>query len=142
MDTLILGPILKYLARALVDLLWKVYRRPVVLGAAILGLTGSGLGLIIGSHAVTGWWQSALLGFGTGLILAGTLELGIIGLVNRILEPDSQQWKREEPEPFVQVDGKTQTVLQPVSGTVATPREVAAILRELASSLERGAADV
>ncbi len=135
---LLVSGALRGLARVLVDLAWNVYRRPVVLGAAILVLTGSGLGLIIGSHAVTGWWQSTLLGFGTGLVLTGTIELGlIVGLVNRIIEPDGEPWKPRKP-PVAEIDDKTGTVVLRLS---PTPGEVASILRELASSLERGVAD-
>jgi hypothetical protein len=126
------------LTRALVGYVWRVYRSPAVQGAAFLGLNGSGLGMIIGSRAVTGWWQAALLGFGTGLVLAGTVELGILGLVSRITGQDGRP---REPSIVVQIDGETQTVVQPASpDTAANPREVAAVLRELASSLERGAA--
>jgi hypothetical protein len=126
------------LARALVASVWHVYRSPVIQGAAFLGLNGSGLGMIIGSRVVTGWWQAALLGFGTGLVLAGTVELGILGVIGRITGQDG---RLREPGIVVQIDGEPQTVVQPVSsGTAANPREVAAILRELASSLERGTA--
>ena len=139
-----LATVLRGLALALVDLAVNVYRRPVFLGAAILGLTGSGLGLIIGSRAMTGWWQSTLLGFGTGLVLTGTLELGlIVGLMKQIIEPDSEPWsKPRKSRRDVLIVTKAQTVAQPASpGMLATPREVAAILRELASSLEGGAAE-
>lgn len=85
---------------------------PAIQGAAFLGLNGSGLGMIIGSRAVTGWWQAALLGFGTGLVLAGTVELGILGVVSRITGQDRQP---REPSIVVQIDGETQTVVQPAS---------------------------
>jgi hypothetical protein len=127
------------LARALITSVWHVYRNPAIQGAAFLGLNGSGLGMILGSRAVTGWWQAALLGFGTGLVLAGTVELGILGVIGRITGQNGQQ---RELGLVVQIDGEMQAVVQPVSpDTAANPREVAAILRELASSLERGTAE-
>jgi hypothetical protein len=43
--------------------------------------------MIIWSYAVTGWWQTALLGFGTSLLIVGTVELGVLGALNKILEP-------------------------------------------------------
>ena len=134
----LLGDVLGRLSGVLGGFVWNAYRSPVVRGAAFLGLNGSGLGMIIGSRAVTGWWQAALLGFGTGLVLAGTVELGILGVVSRITGQDRQS---REPGIVVQIDGETQTVVQPASpGAAANQREVAAILRELASSLERSAA--
>ena len=134
----LLGTALRGLAHAYFKLAWDVYRVPVVLGAAIVALTGGGLGLIIASHAMTGWGQSTLLGFGTGLVLTGTLEIGlIVGLINRIIEPDGQAWKPSQPELVLKDDGKTWTVVRPASPR-PTPHEVALRLRELASSLERG----
>jgi hypothetical protein len=78
---------LTVLADALIYGLFKVYRHRAALGAAILGFSAAGLGMIIWSHAVTGWWQAALLGFGTSLLIVGTVELGVLGVLNKILEP-------------------------------------------------------
>jgi len=78
---------LRELANALISWLLAVARSRVALGAAILGFSAAGLGLIIWSHAVTGWWQAALLGFGTSLLIVGTVELGVLGALNKILEP-------------------------------------------------------
>ena len=47
-----------------------------------------GLAMIIWSHAVTGWNQAALLGFSTSLIIVGTVELGILGVLSKIIDPD------------------------------------------------------
>ena len=44
--------------------------------------------MVIGSRAVTGWNQAALLGFGTSLLIVGTVELGILGVLNKIIDPD------------------------------------------------------
>jgi hypothetical protein len=76
------------LAKALVAALWKAYKNKIVLGAAIFGFSASGIAMVIGSRAVTGWNQTALLGFGTSLLIVGTVELGILGVLNKIIEPD------------------------------------------------------
>jgi hypothetical protein len=44
--------------------------------------------MIIGSRSVTGWNQLALLGFGTSLLIVGTVELGILGVLHKIIDPD------------------------------------------------------
>jgi len=76
------------IAEGLVSALWKAFSSKLVLGAAILGFSVSGVAMIIGSHTVTGWNQAALLGFGTSLIIVGTVELGILGVLNKIIDPD------------------------------------------------------
>jgi hypothetical protein len=76
------------LARALVAALWKAYKSKIVLGIAILMFSVTGLAMIIWSHVVTGWSQSALLGFGTSLLIVGTVELGILGVLKKIIDPD------------------------------------------------------
>jgi hypothetical protein len=75
-------------AKALVAALWKAYKSKIVLGAAIFGFSASGLAMIIWSHTVTGWNQIALLGFGTSFLIVGTVELGILGVLKQIIEPD------------------------------------------------------
>lgn len=76
------------IAQAFVAALWKAYKSKIVLGAAIVGFSASGLAMIIGSRAVTGWNQAALLGFGTSLLIVGTVELGVLAVLNKIIDPD------------------------------------------------------
>ena len=78
---------LRTLADDFIAWLLAVVRNRVALGAAIVGFSAAGLGMIIWSHAVTGWWQAALLGFGTSLLIVGTVELGVLGVLNKMLEP-------------------------------------------------------
>jgi hypothetical protein len=114
--------------------LLEIYRRPIVLGSAILGFSICGLGMIIGSHALTGWWQAALLGFGISLLVVGTVELGILGIVKKLTEPDDK--------PSKAVRTVSLTVSRTVSTTTAaTLPEIAAILRELANRLESSTAE-
>ena len=75
-------------AKAVVAALWKAYKSKIVLGTAIFAFTGTGLAMIIWSHTVTGWNQAALLGFGTSLLIVGTVELGILGVLKKIIDPD------------------------------------------------------
>jgi hypothetical protein len=75
-------------AKAFVAALWKAYKSKIVLGAAIFGFSVGGLAMIIGSRTVTGWNQIALLGFGTSLLIVGTVELGILGVLHKIIDPD------------------------------------------------------
>ena len=75
-------------AKAVVAALWKAFKSKVVLGAAIFGFSASGLAMVIWSHTVTGWTQTALLGFGTSLLIVGTVELGILGVLKKIIDPD------------------------------------------------------
>jgi hypothetical protein len=76
------------LAKAIVAALWKAYKSKIVLGTAIFAFSTTGLAMIIWSHAVTGWNQAALLGFGTSLLIVGTVELGILGVLKNIIDPD------------------------------------------------------
>ena len=74
--------------QVLIAALWKAYKSKIVLGSAIFGFSVCGLAMVIGSRAVTGWNQTALLGFGTSLLIVGTVELGILGVLKKIIEPD------------------------------------------------------
>jgi hypothetical protein len=124
--------IVLWAGRALIAWLWAAYRRPIVLGCAILVFSGCGLGMIIGSHAVTGWWQSALLGFGTSLLIVGTVELGILGVIKKLVETGD-----DKPEKVVRVLSPEEKIVRVLFPEKAdTSAEVAAILRELASRLE------
>jgi hypothetical protein len=78
----------KATADAVVAALWEAYKSRIFLGAAIILFSASGLGMILWSHKVTGWNQTALLGFGTSLLIVGTVELGILGVLKNIIEPD------------------------------------------------------
>lgn len=75
-------------AKTVVAALWKAFKSKLVLGAAIFGFSVSGLAMVIWSHTVTGWNQTALLGFGTSLLIVGTVELGILGVLKKIIDPD------------------------------------------------------
>jgi hypothetical protein len=109
---------------AVVNGLLAAYRNALILASAILGFSGAGIGMIIGSRSVTGWWQAALLGFGTSLLIVGTVQLGILGVVKKLLEPDNN------------VHVTATAVPRPGS----TPTEIAAALRDLADRLDRGTA--
>jgi hypothetical protein len=76
------------IAKPIVAALWKAYKSKVVLGAAIFAFSAGGLAMVIWSHTVTGWNQTALLGFGTSLLIVGTVELGILGVLKNIIDPD------------------------------------------------------
>jgi hypothetical protein len=76
------------IGKALVAALWKAYKSKIVLGGAIFGFSVCGIAMVIGSRAVTGWNQTALLGFGTSFLIVGTVELGILGVLKKIIEPD------------------------------------------------------
>jgi hypothetical protein len=76
------------LAGGLVAALWGVVKSRLVLGTAIFVFSASGLAMVIGSRAVTGWSQAALLGFGTSFLIVGTVELGVLGVLNKIIDPD------------------------------------------------------
>lgn len=80
--------VLTAVAKAFVAALWKAYKSKIVLGTAIFGFSAGGLGMIIVSRALTGWNQVALLGFGTSLLIVGTVELGILGVLHKIIDPD------------------------------------------------------
>ena len=76
------------IGQALIAALWKAYKSKIVLGSAIFGFSACGIAMVIGSRAVTGWNQTALLGFGTSFLIVGTVELGILGVLKKIIEPD------------------------------------------------------
>jgi hypothetical protein len=75
-------------ADGLIGALWRTLKNKVILGAAIILFSVLGIALIIWSSLVTGWAQAALLGFGTSLLIVGIVELGILGVLNRIIDPD------------------------------------------------------
>ena len=139
------------LAKAFVAVLWAAYKRPLVLGSAILGFSVVGLAMIIASRAVTGWWQLALLGFGTSLLIVGTVELGILGVLKKIIEPDDRTPRMINA--VTQNFNESFTALrdwldEPGAGLRLEFRraeigalEVATILRELAGRLDGGAAE-
>lgn len=79
---------LQGLAGALVAALWKAYKSKIVLGAAIFVFSAGGLAMVIWSRTVTGWNQTALLGFGTSFLIVGTVELGVLGVLKNIIDPD------------------------------------------------------
>jgi len=135
---LVFGDFAAWLAGRLIDLLFHAYRQQVVLGAAIAGFSATGLGLIIGSYLVAGWWQPALLGFGTSLLIVGTVELGILGVLKKIIEPD------EGPSEMIKV--LTEWLNHPdvvrrlqYQRTGMEPAAVAAALRDLATNLDASA---
>jgi hypothetical protein len=78
----------KATADAVVAALWEAYKSKIFLGAAIILFSASGLVMILWSHRVTGWNQAALLGFDTSLLIVGTVELGILGVLKNIIDPD------------------------------------------------------
>ena len=76
------------LAVSAVSALLAAYRNTVILGSAILGFSVVGVGLIVGSALTTGWWQAFQLAIGTSLLIVGTVELGILGLLRHVLGED------------------------------------------------------
>lgn len=89
MDPITLGSAaLTAVGQAIIGALWKAYRSKIVLGGAIFGFSACGIAMVIGSRVVTGWNQTALLGFGTSFLIVGTVELGILGVLKKIIEPD------------------------------------------------------
>ena len=125
------------LARRFTDWLWRAYSVPRLFGRAILGFSCTGIGLIVGSYFATGWWEGALLEFGMSLLIVGAVELGIVGVLGKLAEPDDGA-----PEILgglsesLDRTGVTQPSGSP--GTVMEPAQVAAVLRELANNLDPG----
>jgi len=77
-----------------IKLLTALVTRPVVLGIAIASFSLTGITLIVLSALVVGWWQAFLLGLGTSLLLTGTVEIGILSVLNHLLhggEPERSQ---------------------------------------------------
>jgi hypothetical protein len=125
------------LARRFTDWLWRAYSVPRLFGRAILGFSCTGIGLIVGSYFATGWWEGALLEFGMSLLIVGAVELGIVGVLGKLTEPDdgAPEILRGLSESLDRTG-----VTQPSghSGTVMEPAQVAAVLRELANNLDPG----
>ncbi len=122
------------IAKAFVAALWEAYKSKIVLGAAIFGFSAGGLAMIIGSRTVTGWNQVALLGFGTSLLIVGTVELGILGVLHKIIDPDrTEDLIRDLSEHLTQRFTALEAWLgMPPSLQTSTPN-VEVILRELAA---------
>jgi hypothetical protein len=125
------------LARRFTDWLWRAYSIPRLFGRAILGFSCTGIGLIVGSYFATGWWEGALLEFGMSLLIVGAVELGIVGVLGKLAEPDdgAPEILRGLSESLDRTG-----VIQPSGypGTVMEPAQVAAVLRELANNLDPG----
>ncbi|WOT34245.1 hypothetical protein [Streptomyces coeruleorubidus] len=70
----------------LVSVLWAIVRRPILLGALILGFLGSGILALVISSSTTGWWQDFLLSAGVNLIFVGVVDLLVLGVLRNLIE--------------------------------------------------------
>jgi hypothetical protein len=124
------------ISTALISVLLAAYRSKLILGAAILGFSGAGVGLLIGSYLTTGWWQALQLAVGTSLLFVGTVELGILGLLRRVLGEDGADGKDR-------ADGQARSDIQAslrmgasdtISLTHLTASQIAAVFNALANT--------
>jgi hypothetical protein len=135
-----LGALASWLSASLVDYLYSVYRGKAALAMTVLGFSAVGVGLIIGSYFVPTWWQALLLAIGTSLLVVGTVEVGILGVLKKIIDPD------EGPSEMVNVLDAWLNRPEVSRGlqlrmTGMNPAEVAVVLRDLANNLDTSAAD-
>lgn len=64
-----------------------IARRPIRLGAVILGFVVSAvLCLVLSAVVFQGWWGSLLQGVGVSLLFVGVVQLGILGALSGLIE--------------------------------------------------------
>ncbi len=64
-----------------------IARRPILLGAVILGFVVSAVVCLVLSAVVfQGWWGSFLQGVGVSLLFVGVVQLGILGALSDLIE--------------------------------------------------------
>jgi CHASE2 domain-containing sensor protein len=76
------------IAQRAVKILTALSRRPALLGLAIVLFALSGTVLVVVSALVAGWWRDFTMGLGTSLLLTGTVEIGVLGVLRR--RPEQQ----------------------------------------------------
>lgn len=103
--------VLVRIAQWAVKILTALSRRPVLVGLGIVVFALSGTALIVVPAIVAGWWREFTMGLGTSLLLTGTVEIGVLGVLNAALNNKGRE---------------------PAQG----PAQIAATLRRLADSLD------
>jgi hypothetical protein len=79
--------IVQALAENPVRFLIDITRRPILLGAVILGfVTSAVLCLVLSAVVFQGWWGSFLQGVGVSLLFVGVVQLGILGALSGLIE--------------------------------------------------------
>jgi hypothetical protein len=75
--------------RALVQSVIEVARRPVLLAIVTLAFVASAvLCLCLSAIVFSGWWQGFLLELGVGLLIAGVVDVAILGALRGLIEGD------------------------------------------------------
>jgi hypothetical protein len=65
----------------------QVARRPILLLAVTLAFVASaGLSLALSGIVFRGWWQSFFLELGVGLLIAGIVDVAILGALHGLIE--------------------------------------------------------
>jgi hypothetical protein len=101
----------------------------LILGMAILGFSGAGAALIVGSALTTGWWQAFQLAVGVSLLFVGTVELGILGLLHHVLGGDEANPEDRSGVSRVTIDRGAASITFGASSLTAS--QVAAIIAVL-----------
>lgn len=69
--------------------LFTVARRPILLLLVTLTfITSAALSLALSAIVFTGWWQGFLLEIGVGLLIAGIVDVAILGALHGLIEGD------------------------------------------------------
>jgi hypothetical protein len=83
---------------ALVALPVRIARRPVLLFVVTLGFVVSAVLLLALSGLVfRGWWQAFCLEFGVGLLIAGIVDVAILGALHGLIEGDGSEGRAARP---------------------------------------------
>jgi hypothetical protein len=73
--------------RALIRSVIEVARRPVLLAIVTLAFVASAvLCLCLSAIVFSGWWQGFLLELGVGLLIAGIVDVAILGALRGLIE--------------------------------------------------------
>jgi hypothetical protein len=78
----------KWLADDLIStFIGKILRRPVLLAIVTLSfIVSAAICLILSGLLFQGWWQGFFLALGVGLLVAGIVDVGVIGALHGLIE--------------------------------------------------------
>jgi hypothetical protein len=78
------------LATMVVALPVQIARRPILLAIVTLTFVASvAVSLILSGVLFRGWWQGFFLELGVGLLIAGIVDVAILGALHALIEGDA-----------------------------------------------------
>jgi hypothetical protein len=84
--------------------LWRIFRRPILLGSLILGFLTLGIVTLWMSSSAKDWWQDFLLNAGVNLIFVAAVDLLVLGVIARGLLESNAAAEPDEPDELTLLD--------------------------------------